>query len=164
MTLIHKLTPSTPFSRHKFVSRLLKSLIWNINKNNILFILNTVLIYWIHSKLDHSIQTIIYSYEDVYYKFEHLRIKQFTIKCISLILLLLHYGSIKINPWPLPNIFTNLLPYHKFREPTYFIPMTIKFKLEYQHLAQKFVFISSIAAHHSGLQNAIFHPYFHYIL
>jgi hypothetical protein len=59
------------------------------------------------------------------------------IKTIHLYFILLRFEDVKSNLRPLPNILINHPPDHKNRALTYFIPKTIKFGLEYHHLAKK---------------------------
>ena len=53
-------------------------------------------------------------------------------------LLLLQCGDIHPNPGPMPNLLQTHPTAHKRRQTTYFLPSTIKFQPEYQHLAKTF--------------------------
>ena len=46
-------------------------------------------------------------------------------------------GDIELNPGPMPNVLKEHPPAHRSRSKTYFIPNTIKFHPEYQHITQK---------------------------
>jgi hypothetical protein len=53
-------------------------------------------------------------------------------------LLLLLCGDIHPNPGPMPNLLHPHPPAHKKRQTTYFLPSSIKFHPEYQHIANTF--------------------------
>ena len=53
-------------------------------------------------------------------------------------LLILQCGDIHPNPGPMPDLLKTHPPDHKRRQTTYFLPSTIKFHPEYQHLAETF--------------------------
>lgn len=50
-------------------------------------------------------------------------------------LLILQCANIRPNPGPMPNLVTTHPTEYKRRQTTYFVPSTIKFQPEYQHLA-----------------------------
>jgi hypothetical protein len=80
------------------------------------------------------------------------------IQNISLAFLLPQCGDIELNPGPCSHIIPNLPLDYKSRRSIYFLPKTIKFKPEYQHLAQNFA-PHLISTHPLHSQKTLFHPH-----
>lgn len=79
-------------------------------------------------------------------------------------LLLLQCGDIHPNPGPMPNLIQKHPTTHKKRQTTYFLPNTIKFHPEYQHLAKTFKPLFQ-NTHHLHAQTLLSLPYlYNYIL
>ena len=66
--------------------------------------------------------------------------------------ILLKSGDIELNPGPMPNVLKEHPPAHRSRSKTYFIPNTIKFHPEYQHITH--IFSPLLNTNHPNHNNA----------